>query len=1124
MLVVFGQQPTAAENEARAREVLEAYRAGDEDELRRLGDRRIPDAFQVAKHLLWIHLDEPRGDALEAAAAFARAAGSCEVVWEPLPELVESWSRFGAGELERERRLRDRLLRMRAVGESSWEEVLRLGDEAAEDLIQPRSLTACELVFVHSSALWTFARHLEAGAGFRRAAEMAGGLGWKGMQAMALQHAAHQDHTRRARAEAAATYQEELAVREELGETVRAAQVCVILGGLLADIERLDEAQTYLERAAVEMGEIGDLFGVGMSHQRLAKIHGLRSRLPEAIESERLALAAYREAHHREGVGRALANIGLFARRLGDLELARDHLERGVAELEAVGDAWDAGRALQNLGLLWSSLGETARALEILERSRARSAAASDARVAAHTLTLIADCQRRLGRYAAALESGETALAELEPLGDPRGVAQALASLASTDRVLQRRELALERYRSAHEVQEELGARGPAAETLAVIADVLGELGRPDEALEAYRRSSAALAELGIRARAALVRSRMALALQVAGRGDEALEIARSSREELLELGASRDAALALRWLAEIQEREGRSDDALASHRRAQAEGRLLRDGVLELDSLASIGAIRHQRGAHREALADARRAARLRGRLSEGLAEEEALGLRGSELADVHLGTACIASLLAAGPEDADELRSEAFRLFEVGRARLLAEGLVERETLLEARLPPEVYELESNARHRVRGLQQRIARLAAGSEPELDALASAAEELDGAYAELQEARALAQRESRRATDLVRAEPIAAAAFRRRLGSGEGFVAYETSPHRLRALVVTAGSIELFDLGDARDLAQRVELFLRLAGTPGGDDRAVAAELYDRLLGPLQRELAPKRRLLVSPDGPLTFLPFDALLDGESNERAIERWEIVLVPSATVFESLAKDAGESERPDVLLALGDPLYPGEQRAGGMLVASRGAALRGLADLRRLPGSGAEVASIAELFEGDQRLTLTRERASIDGLLEHLDFLEGGGGVLHLACHGHLDAERPRLSGLVLAGGQVLSVADVYDLSLDADLVVLSACETGRGELVRGEGAIGLVRGFLFAGASRVIVSNWKVNDASASSLMLAFYRGMMEEELTPGEALRGAKLEHLASEGPRSHPHHWAAFVLWGLP
>jgi CHAT domain-containing protein len=143
--------------------------------------------------------------------------------------------------------------------------------------------------------------------------------------------------------------------------------------------------------------------------------------------------------------------------------------------------------------------------------------------------------------------------------------------------------------------------------------------------------------------------------------------------------------------------------------------------------------------------------------------------------------------------------------------------------------------------------------------------------------------------------------------------------------------------------------------------------------------------------------------------------------------------------------------------------------------------------------------------------------------------VHFATHGILDAERPELSALVLSlldeRGQpqdgFLRAHEIYNLNLPAELVVLSACETGLGKQVKGEGLVGLTRGFMYAGAPRVVVSLWNVNDRATSELMAKFYQKMLRGGQRPAAALRAAQVEMWRSS-PWPSPYYWAAFVLQG--
>ena len=147
--------------------------------------------------------------------------------------------------------------------------------------------------------------------------------------------------------------------------------------------------------------------------------------------------------------------------------------------------------------------------------------------------------------------------------------------------------------------------------------------------------------------------------------------------------------------------------------------------------------------------------------------------------------------------------------------------------------------------------------------------------------------------------------------------------------------------------------------------------------------------------------------------------------------------------------------------------------------------------------------------------------------------VHFATHGSIDTRRPQLSGLALsriddAGNPrnddgFLWFHDIYGLHLDADLVVLSACDTALGQEVRGEGLVGLTRGFMYAGARRVVASLWEVQDLATARLMTDFYRGLIEQGLRPAEALRRAQIQIMDDpDQPLEFPYYWAGFVLQG--
>jgi CHAT domain-containing protein len=323
------------------------------------------------------------------------------------------------------------------------------------------------------------------------------------------------------------------------------------------------------------------------------------------------------------------------------------------------------------------------------------------------------------------------------------------------------------------------------------------------------------------------------------------------------------------------------------------------------------------------------------------------------------------------------------------------------------------------------------------------------------------------------------------------------------------------------------------------------------AATLSRLVLGPAAAALRDQRLLVVAP-GMLQYVPF-GVLPAPGTAGAVPllaRHEVVSAPSASVLALIRRDA-EASRPGrrTVAVLADPMYsaadprvrPGAPPAAAAahrpapaaeaapsaleraLRSVRGAAGRSLG---RLPFSRREADAIAALAPpAEARRALGFEASRETALSADL----GQYRIVHFAAHGLVDARRPELSGVVLSlvdeqgkpRDGFLRFHDVYNMKLAADLVVLSGCQTGLGRDLPGEGLVGLTRGFMYAGARRVVASLWRVDDESTAELMKRFYRAMLKDGRRAPDALRQAQLE--LSRQPRwSAPFFWAGFVLQG--
>ncbi|MFL6277364.1 MAG: CHAT domain-containing protein, partial [Blastocatellia bacterium] len=304
---------------------------------------------------------------------------------------------------------------------------------------------------------------------------------------------------------------------------------------------------------------------------------------------------------------------------------------------------------------------------------------------------------------------------------------------------------------------------------------------------------------------------------------------------------------------------------------------------------------------------------------------------------------------------------------------------------------------------------------------------------------------------------------------------------------------------------------------------------RAHAEKLFVTLLGPLAEQIEPGQRLIVVADGLLHYLPFGALM--HKGRYLIEDHEIINTPSASMLGLWQKSASHAGGEMELLIIGDPVFEPTYMAGAGKRVTRAVSQRSrrlpatdIPHFSTLPRTRDEVEYIAGLFPAERRKVLLG-RQSTEAAFKHEPLKHYR--RLHFATHSLIDEKTPARSAVVLTAGDaedgLLDVSEISQLDLDCDLVVVSACQTGRGQLLSGEGIVGLSRAFLNAGARTVVVSLWNVSDGATDQLMKDFY-AKLRAGLSNAAALRQAKLRMIASDKALRHPYYWSSFVMVGKP
>lgn len=859
-----------------------------------------------------------------------------------------------------------------------------------------------------------------------------------------------------------------------------------------------------------------------LAEAELARGHALRRT--REMGPCRAGIAPYESAQDR------FADLGLPRRRaealLGLGLLHKECLRENRAALAALtrteplfsGDPGFESTVRQNLGELHEALGDLDGAIGEYRRALELRRQLGERTYEAVTSNWLGLALHLRGRYDEAADSFDRAIALWQEGDDPGERAKTLLNRGHLHRDLEEADQARERFNAALALFRQAKNRNGEAATLNALGLLDLNAGRPGAALEALR-GALALRPPGTRGRAVTL-----ISLGVAFRQLDRLAEARRVYAEALPIfrgvGDLREEARTLGNLGWLEAASGHDTAALGHFDRALGLSRTLADPpelarVLEGKAwvLRRRGDLAAARGLMEKALAMVERhrfgQTSYTTRAEFFATRQDSYGFLIDLLMEMHR-KAPGAGYAAA-----------ALEVSERSLARSLLDGLAAGGTRLHrSGAAPDLQDREREIEREIEVLVSRQNRLSQ-SEISREQLRPVEEALRRRWKELDRVRAGLRAGDPRYAALTQPRPWSAAEIQRELLDSETLLLeYRLGEERSHLWAVTPDTLESFELPGRAEIE-------RVAGQAGGllaRSRSRQAELsadvqlarLSRLLLAPVAPLLPGKRLLVVGDGPLQSLPFAALpapgadpeAGSEAREPLIARHEIVTLPSVSVLGELRRQAaGRPLAPKALWVLADPDFGGR--------------------FPQLTFSAEEAAAILELAPASQRFAVlgreARRAAVLNGALRDYRFL-------HFATHGSFAATDPGGGRLVLAQtgprGQpeangFLHLADIYQLDLRADLVVLSACQSALGREVRGEGMMGMTRGFFYAGAERMVVSLWNVDDRAAVELMRLFYRGILEEGLAPAAALRAAQ-NTIRQQPRRRSPYYWAGFTLQG--
>lgn len=800
---------------------------------------------------------------------------------------------------------------------------------------------------------------------------------------------------------------------------------------------------------------------------------------------------------------------------LGEIARSHQHYARARVLAGRLGDNPTQGSALNNIGKLHHDAGDFQRALDYYLQALPLFAESPPRR--AITLNNIGVCYNSLGEPERALDYLQQSLEILRTGADRSAEALTLHNIGYSYNKLAKYKEALDFYNQARAIVQEIGNRSLEALTLDLLGATYSDMGQPAKALEYHQ---------------------------------QALEIQRTARNVRRE-------ALCLLNLGHVYSVLGQPDKAIEHYNQSLAIFRSIND----LNSTAA-------------ALEGRARAEQQRGELAASRKDiEETLSL--IETVRAHSGSQQFRASYLASREKAYEFYvdllmqlhardpaarhdAEALQASERGRARSLLELLNEAPADIEQGVSADLVKRERDIRHSINAKAQRQIQLTAqnGNKQEIDTFNKEIRALEDEYQQVQVA---IRKASPAYAALTQPQPLGLKEIQRMLEPNTVLLEYSLGQERSFLWVVSQDSLKTFVLpfhGDeiqkvtqrvyqsltARSVVKSLETPVQRQSRIAQADQEfqqAANDLGKMILAPASDELGTKR-LVVIADGALQYVPFAALSLRANYRPLVVDHELISLPSASSLAIQRQGlANRKPAPKSLAVIADPVFSisdSRFKTGASTTTTTADATRIIEHgpagsgaqltIRRLPFTRQEADRILAVAPGGANLRAVDFRANrsiaTSGELSNYRYV-------HFATHGYLDTTRAGLSAIVLSlvdetgkpQDGFLRTHDIYNLKLPAELVVLSACETGLGKDVKGEGLEGLTRGFMYAGARRVIVSLWNVNDKATAGLMQHLYVGVLRNRKSPAAALRDAQIEMLRMKQWQS-PYYWAGFVMQG--
>ncbi|HEY9863504.1 MAG TPA: CHAT domain-containing tetratricopeptide repeat protein [Candidatus Obscuribacterales bacterium] len=851
-----------------------------------------------------------------------------------------------------------------------------------------------------------------------------------------------------------------------------------------------------------------DIFNQGMKRYREGTVAGFQGAIQQWEEGLRLA----RDANNPQQESITRNFLCSVYSSLGEYPKAINCYNQLLVLNQTLEDQQTQATTLISIAKIYSQLGEYQKALDTLNQTFPLWQTVNFKTGEVATLNEMALTYFNLGEIQQALNYYNQALVIVKQLGNPTNVAAILNNIAQVESELNQFEISLKHYQQAlglwDEVINKFGdsvavnvRRGKGA-TLNNIGFVYANLNRLDAALETYNQALTLWQKIGDRTGEASTLNNIGFIYFQQNKLDQSLELYHQALKIRQEVGDRPKEALSRYRVATVERKQGNFEAAIAEIERALT---IIEDLLTKINSQ----------------------------------------DLRASFLASKQdYYQFYIDLLMQLNQQQPNQgWDGKALQISERAKARSLLDILAQAQGEVTSGVDPKLLAQKQTLKQKLSTLEEQRVKLLSQSHTneQKQQLNQEIETLIQQYSQVLDTIRV---NNPHYAALTQPQPLTLAEIQKLLDDQTVLLEYSLGKERSYLWAVTPNSIQTYELPPEATFKTAVKTFRDNLLSPS---KRIRRSLYEEA-GKALTEIAfppipslKDKRLLIVADGALQYVPFAALPEpGTPTDREviplIINHELLTLPSASVLGIMRRENQNRKPPEKILAvLADPVFASTDDRLKSVVFQGIKALP--ADLERsaresgilfdrLPFTQEEATQILALVPEEYSLqevgfNATRETA-INLELSQYRFV-------HFATHGLLNSENPQLSGLVFSlvnqtgesQNGFLRLYDIFNLNLPVELVVLSACETGLGQEIKGEGLVGLTRGFMYAGANRVVVSLWKVDDQATAELMVKFYQGMLEEGLAPGAALRQAQIK-MQNDSEWIPPYYWSGFTLQG--